>query len=145
MCFTANRKIQFNLNTASFLMAIQHLLQPRSKLGTYLRQQRYLNLSEVELNHLSRSLDLLAEYKEALEQDLFLKNRNLFNMKVDVAFFDVTTFSFEIVRADSLRDFGFSKDGKFKEVQVVLAPLVDCEGRPIGYELFPAIPLKEIP
>ena len=43
-------------------------------------------------------------------------NRNLFNMTVDVVFFDVTTFHFESVRQDSLRDFGFSKNGKFKEV-----------------------------
>jgi len=134
---TVNRKFQFDLGTASFLMTIQHLLEPRSKLGTYQQQHRYFNLPEVELNHLYRSLDILAEYKEALEQDLFLKNRNLFNMKVDVVFFDVTTFSFESVRADSLRDFGFSKDAKFNEVQVVLAMVVDCEGRPIGYELFP--------
>lgn len=58
-------------------------------------------------------------------------------MQVDVVFYDVTTFSFESVKADSLRDFGFSKDGKFKEVQVVLGLLIDCEGRPVGYELFP--------
>jgi hypothetical protein len=87
----------FDLNTASFLVAIQHLLQPRSNLGFYQRQQRYL--PEIELNHLYRSLDILAEYKETLEQDLFAKNRNLFNMKVDVVFFDVATFSFESVRA----------------------------------------------
>ena len=29
------RKIQFPLNEACFLMVIQHLLEPRSKLGTY--------------------------------------------------------------------------------------------------------------
>ena len=57
----------FDLNTASFLVAIQHLLQLRSNLGFYQRQQRYL--PEIELNHLYRSLDILAEYKETLEQD----------------------------------------------------------------------------
>ena len=54
-----------------------------------------------------------------------------------MVFYDVTTFSFASVEADSLRDFGFSKDGKFNEVQVVLGLLIDCEGLPIGYELFP--------
>ena len=44
---------------------------------------------------------------------------------------------FESVKADSLRDFGFSKDGKFNEVQVVLGLLIDCADRPVGYELFP--------
>lgn len=134
---TRNRKVQFSLNDASFLMVVQHLLQPRSKLATYTHQGHFVNLPKVTLNQLYRSLDLLCEYKEQLEEALFQANRNLFNMQIDMVFYDVTTFSFESVRADSLRDFGFSKNGKFKEVQVVMGLMVDCEGRPIGYELFP--------
>jgi len=34
-------------------------------------------------------------------------------MQVDVVFYDVKTFSFASVEADTLRDFGFSKDGKY--------------------------------
>lgn len=134
---TRNRKVQFSLNDASFLMVVQHLLQPRSKLATYTHQDHFVNMPKVTLNQLYRSLDLLSEYKEQLEEALFQANRNLFNMQIDMVFYDVTTFSFESVRADSLRDFGFSKNGKFKEVQVVMGLLIDCEGRPIGYELFP--------
>ena len=133
----AGRRIKYDVDDAAFLMAVQHLLRPRSKLGTFNGQRRYIGLPTVELNHLYRSLDILSECKDALEEELFAKNRNLFNMEVDVVFYDVTTFSFESVRADSLREFGFSKDGKFKEVQVVLGLVTDCEGRPIGYELFP--------
>lgn len=129
--------VHFDLPSACFLMAVQHLLEPESKLKTYCHQGRYINLPEVELHHLYRSLDVLCEYKEELEERLFYQHRHLFNMKVDVVFYDVTTFYFESVREDNLRGFGFSKDGKFKEVQVVLGLLVDCEGRPIGYELFP--------
>lgn len=134
---TRNRKVQFSLSDASFLMVVQHLLQPRSKLATYNNQGRFLNLPKVTLNQLYRSLDLLSEYKEQLEEALFQANRNLFNMQIDMVFYDVTTFSFESVRADSLRDFGFSKNGKYKEVQVVMGLMIDGEGRPIGYELFP--------
>ncbi|HHW45229.1 MAG TPA: IS1634 family transposase, partial [Desulfotomaculum sp.] len=134
---SAQRKVQFDLNNAAFLMAVQHLLEPRSKLGTYTHQHRYASLPNVSLNHLYRSLDLLWEHKELLEVEIFKKNHHLFNMQVDVVFYDVTTFSFASVEADSLRNFGFSKDGKFNEVQVVLGLLIDCEGRPIGYELFP--------
>ncbi len=134
---TRNRKIQFSLSNASFLMVVQHLLQPKSKLATYTYQDQFVNLPKVTLNQLYRSLDLLCECKEKLETSLLQANRNLFNMQIDMIFYDVTTFSFESVRADSLRDFGFSKNGKFKEVQVVMGLMIDCEGRPIGYELFP--------
>jgi transposase len=131
------RKIRFRFEDACFLMAVQHLLHPRSKLGTFQNQQQYAQLPELDLNHLYRALDILCEEKTRLEETLFQKNRSLFNMRVDVVFYDVTTFSFQSVKADTLRDFGYSKDGKFNEVQVVLGLLLDCDGRPIGYELFP--------
>lgn len=134
---TANTKVKFSLDDACFLMTIQHLLNPMSKLGTFNHQERYVNMPEVALNHIYRSMDILCDHKERLERMIFHKNRSLFNMQVDVVFYDVTTFSFESVRADSLRDFGFSKNGKFNEVQVVMGLLLDCEGRPVGYELFP--------
>lgn len=130
-------RLQFDLNSACFLMAVQHLLSPKSKLATYLNREQYLGIPEIDLNHLYRSLDLLAENKELIENYVFEKNCSLFNMKVDVVFYDVTTFHFESVRNDELRDFGFSKDNKINEVQVVMGLLIDSEGRPIGYELFP--------
>ncbi len=58
-------------------------------------------------------------------------------MQVDIVFYDVTTFHFESQLQDDLRDFGFSKAHKFNEVQILLGLLIDCEGRPIGYELYP--------
>lgn len=130
-------KSQFDFNSACFLMAIQHLLSPQSKFSTYQKQVHYAKLTQVELNHLYRSLDILSESKELIEGHLFKMNRDLFNMKIDVVFYDVTTFHFESIQADHLKNFGFSKNAKFNEVQVVLGLLVDCEGRPIGYELFP--------
>jgi len=137
MLTEAMGKAQFDFDKASFLMAIGHLLAPNSKRGTHAQQERYLNLPEVKLQHLYRSLDILERSKERLEANLFQLNRSLFNMKVDIVFFDVTTFHFESVRSDSLRDFGFSKNGKSNEVQVVLGMLIDQTGRPVGYELFP--------
>lgn len=112
-------KASFSLRDSAFLMALQHLLQPRSKRGAYLHQGRYLKLEPVELNHLYRALDVLHQHKERLEDALYYAQRTLLSMQVDVVFFDVTTFHFESVRADSLRDFGFSKNGKPGEVQVV--------------------------
>ena len=130
-------KLQFDLGSVIFLMVVQHLLSPMSKLSTYEKRSLYLGIPEMDLNQLYRSLDLLAENKENIENYVFDRNRTLFNMSVDVVFYDVTTFYFESVREDGFRDFGFSKDNKINEVQVVMGLLIDSEGRPIGYELFP--------
>lgn len=129
-------KTKFDLNTSCFRMVIEHLLEPKSKNGVYSNQDKYYDIPNIELHHLYRSLDILSENKEILEKEIFNKHRNVFNMSVDVVFYDVTTFHFESVKRDGFREFGYSKNGKFNEVQIVMGLLIDMEGRPIGYELF---------
>ncbi len=50
--------------------------------------------------------------------------------------YDITTYAFESIRADSLREFGYSKDKKFNEVQVVMALAADKDGLPVSYKLY---------
>jgi transposase len=119
-------------------LVTNHLLTPSSKRDFALHLDRYAQLLDgIPLHHIYRTLDLLSDHKVAIEQAVFDRNRTLFNMEVDVVFYDVTTFHFESQRADDFRDFGFSKAGKVGEVQVVLGLLIDRDGRPIGFELFP--------
>ncbi|MBC8527017.1 MAG: IS1634 family transposase [Candidatus Cloacimonetes bacterium] len=134
----SERKNEFDFVQTIFLMVINQLLRPSSKYFLQRNQENYLSNEEnIPLHHFYRSLDIMAENKSAIENVLFSRNRDLFNMQVDIVFYDVTTFHFESQVPDSLRDFGFSKAGKYNEVQVVLGMLIDCEGRPVGYELYP--------
>jgi transposase len=117
---------------------MNHLLAPSSKRHFFHHAERYFGLIEnLELQHVYRCLDLLADQKVTIEEAVFERNRNIFNMNVDVIFYDLTTFHFESQWADEMRDFGFSKAGKVNEVQVVMGLLIDRDGRPIGFELFP--------
>ena len=130
-------KIAYDLPNTVFRMVVQHLLDPCSKLKTYSKQQESVGLEEVELNHLYRALDVLQQHKEEIEKEIFHNSRTLFNMEVDIVYYDVTTFYFESTKNDGeLKEFGYSKDGKLNRVQVVMGLFVDTEGRPIGYELF---------
>lgn len=132
-----DRKIQYDLWMTVYLLVIDRLLSPRSKLALFRHQGRYLNLADVPLERMYRCLDILADAKSRIESHIFQRQRNLFNLKVDVVFYDVTTYHFESVRPDDLKEFGFSKAGKFNEVQVVMGLLLDMEGHPIGFDLFP--------
>jgi hypothetical protein len=117
-------KIEYPLSDVVFLMACQHLMEPRSKLSTFNHQNRYFNMEEVPLHQLYRALDVLSERKEEIERELFEYNYVRTNKKVDVVFYDVTTFAFESVVVDELKDFGFSKACKFNEVQVVMGMII---------------------
>lgn len=135
---SVERKIQYDYAATVLTMVVNHVLNPSSKRDLSLNIDRYAGLNNGQaLQHFYRCLDLLAEHKPELELALFHRHRTLFEMVVDVVFFDVTTFYFESQQADALREFGYGKDGKINEVQVVMALLIDKNGRPISFELFP--------
>lgn len=92
---------------------------------------------KIPLEKIYRMMDHLSDKELEIKERIGQSTLNLFEQKVDVLFFDVTTLYFESVEQDDLRDFGYSKDCKFKEVQVVLALVTTKEGLPITYELFP--------
>ena len=49
--------------------------------------------------------------------------------------YDCTTLYFESFTEDELRRFGYSKDHKFNQGQVLLALMVTKEGLPVGYRV----------
>jgi hypothetical protein len=93
------------------------LLNPRSKLAYFEKQGKYINIEDVQLQHLYR-WEVLSEVKTAIETHIFERQKDLFHMSVAVVFYNVTTFHFESNGADDFKEFGFSKAGKFNEVQV---------------------------
>ena len=92
---------------------------------------------EFHVNKVYRMMDYLYKSKERVKEKIANNTLSLFNQKIDIAFFDVTTLYFESFIPDELRVSGYSKDGKFKETQVMLALMVTSEGVPLEYKLFP--------
>ena len=92
---------------------------------------------KISLEKIYRMMDHVAEKEETIKKAVGQTTLSLFNQTVDVLFFDVTTLYFESVVKDELRDFGYSKDCKFKETQVTLALVTSTDGLPITYEVFP--------
>ena len=107
-------KIQFSLYDTVFLLLLERLQEPCSKLQSYHQQTEYLQLAKVKLHHIYRSLDTLAKYSDIIQHQIYQTGRNLFNNKLDVVFYDVTTFYFQsaVEKEDELRQMGFGKDGK---------------------------------
>ena len=63
-------------------------------------------------------------------------SKRLLNGKMTLFFYDCTTLYFESFTEDDLRRFGYSKDHKFNQGQILLTLLVTDEGLPVGYEVF---------
>jgi len=91
----------------------------------------------IALEKIYRMMDRLIEREREIRHTITASTLELFGGKLDVAFFDVTTLFFESVNEDELRNFGFNKDCKLKETQVVLALVTTSDGLPVTYRLFP--------
>lgn len=130
--------IQIDLVNAIMLMLLERLHAPASKRANFLNQEEYLGIENVPLHHLYRSLDYLADYQQAIQNSIYQPRVNLFDQQLDVVFYDVTTFYFEsdVEREDSLRQMGFSKDGKLGHTQILFGLLIDKHKQPIGYRIY---------
>ena len=84
-----------------------------------------------------RVMDRAIKFASKAQEIVLDETKRTHGGKIQVMLFDVTTLYFESVEQDDLRDFGFSKDNKFKEVQVVLSLMTTNKGEPVGYKLFP--------
>jgi transposase len=90
-----------------------------------------------QLNRWYRTLDALLAAKEQIEEVLYLRVRDLFSLKVDMVFYDLTSLYFcRRSPKERLRRHGASKDGKPRQVQILLG-VVMANGWPIAHHLFP--------
>jgi len=117
-------------------VVLSRLSGPVSKRKTALNLEMDKEI-KIPLEKIYRMMDKVHDNEERIKKKICDQTLSLFNQKIDVAFFDVTTLYFESFTPDELRSSGFSKDNKFKETQVMLALITTTEGLPIGYELFP--------
>ena len=115
---------------------LSRVAHPQSKRKTVETLELDYN-QKIPLERVYRMMDRLYANIDKVKSLVSSNTLSLFNQELDVLFFDVTTLYFESFRPDELRRYGFSKDCKFKETQVVLALVTNAEGHPLSYELFP--------
>jgi transposase len=88
-----------------------------------------------QLKQWYRTLDQLHARKARIERDLFLRLRDLFSLKVDLVFYDLTSTYFEGQGPAGLSAFGYSRDGKPRNRQVLVG-VVMIDGWPITHHVF---------
>ncbi len=117
-------------------VVVARIVEPSSKLHTsrFLQRSRLQKLSE---DQIYRLMDDIIDKELKFKTNIFNTTKTFTkNQKVDVLLFDVTTLYIESQKPDGLREFGYSKDHKIGETQLVLALATTQEGLPVGYTLF---------
>ena len=151
----AQRKFEFPMERAIFLTVL-HRLFPSGSDRAAEKWKETIDIGGTEglqLHHLYRAMAWLGEAlaedqqfaatpftprctKDLIEEGLFAFRRDLFT-KLDLVFFDTTSIYFEGQGGETLGQYGHSKDHRPDLKQMVVAAVLDSEGRPVCCELWP--------
>jgi transposase len=74
--------------------------------------------------------------KDLIEEQLFARRRDLFS-ELSVVFMDTTSLSFTGAGGATLGERGYSKDHRPDLMQMIVAVVIDADGRPICSEMWP--------
>jgi len=147
---TKKRKISKASFTSCCLGLISARLSPfipLSELATHkwFSEQVYLpEKQDLDKDDWYRSLDVLIEHKDEIENKYYEQNKTLFNQALDIVLFDTTSIYYygkqnpeKIYPKTDLLQYGRSKDGKGDLKQLIVGVLMTREGVPIAHEVFP--------
>lgn len=137
-----SREFQSPVEWAIFAMVANRALAPDSKRAVeeWVREDVALgNPEPISLQHLYRAMDFLLEHEELIQREIFFATADLFNLEVDLLFFDTTTTYVERDEEDEdgLRKYGHSKDKRSDLPQVVIGLAVTKEGLPVRCWVLP--------
>ena len=135
-------QIEIDIRQTIFTIVAGRFIKPGSKLKIFEHWKNLLYPEMVDVNlplhHLYRTLDFLADHKEDIEKFLYWKDRDLLSEATDIVLYDLTTLRFESTKTtEDLRRFGYSKEMRTDCTQIVLGLLVNTEGIPLGFEVYP--------
>jgi Transposase DDE domain len=149
------RRYEFALERTIFLTVLHRLMGGGSDLAAdrWREDYRIAGAEGLELHHLYRAMAWLGEplpeaeqdgrtpfaprcTKDLVEERLFAHRRDLFS-RLDLVFMDTTSLYFEGAGGQTLGRHGHSKDHRPDLRQMILAVLIDGDGRPVCSEMWP--------
>jgi hypothetical protein len=148
------RKHGFELERAVFLTVLHRLFVSGSDRAADRWREDYAiaGVAGLDLHHLYRAMAWLGEelsekeqdgrtlsprcVKDVVEERLFAHRRDLLT-RLDLVFMDTTSLYFEGAGGQTLGRHGYSKDHRPDLRQMILAVLLDGDGRPVCSEMWP--------
>lgn len=151
----AGRKFEFPLERVAFITVLHRLFAPGSDRAAehWCRKYAVGEIDDLELQHFYRTMGWLGEplppgqqppppslaprlRKDLIEEALFGRRRDLFS-GLRLVFLDTTSIYFEGRGGESIGRRGHSKDHRPDLPQMIVAVVMDDQGRPVCCELLP--------
>jgi len=131
-------KLECNTSSIMKLLIISRILDPGSKKRAFDERGKYFdfeNEKAFDLVDIYRSLSHFAKLEKDVQLLIHKRITKNYGRKLDLIYYDVTNYYFEIDKEDELRKKGVSKEHR-KNPIVQMGLASDVEGLAISYEVF---------
>lgn len=112
------------------------ILEPASKLRSIELIEKYFGIKHRRQNYYKEAPKWNSLKEHAITKVNDFAKRE-YGFDYSLLFYDVTTLYFESFEDDDLRKTGFSKDSKSQQPQIVVGLMVNKDGFPIAFDVFP--------
>ncbi|MCL2421670.1 MAG: IS1634 family transposase, partial [Defluviitaleaceae bacterium] len=133
-----NSKIEAPTNAIMKLLVISRILEPGSKKQAFENRTRYFDFEKenrFSLIDIYRSLSHFATLEKDIQLLIHDRITKQYDRQLELIYYDVTNYYFEIDTEDDLRKKGVCKSHTPNPI-VQLGMAMDSEGLPISYEVF---------
>ena len=108
------------------------ILSPSSKLSSFSYCQSLLEPPKYSLQNLYRSLSVLAEESDYIQEELYQNSIHPRNSKI--LYYDCTNYYFETEAEDGMKKYGKSKEHRPNPI-VTMGLFMDADGIPLSFDL----------
>lgn len=116
-------------------LALIRVIEPVSKLRSLALLKEYFG-KVYSPSTFYKNIGKLAEFKKQAEELAVFYAKKHLEFDFSIVFYDVTTLYFETFTDDKFRKYGFSKDNKSSQPQILVALVVNSDGYPIAADIF---------
>ncbi len=127
-------KFNFDLNSVLSRLVYGRIIFPASKLATHELSQKFLEPPRFELQHVYRSLEVLAKETDYIQAELYKRSTKMLNRKTGVLYYDCTNYFFEIEQEEGLKQYGYSKEHRPNPI-VQMGLFMDGDGFPLAFSI----------
>ncbi len=127
-------KFTYDLNAILSRLIYGRILFPSSKLSTFESSKLLLEQPKFELQHIYRSLEVIAEESDFIQSQLYKNSLAVSKRNDRVLYYDCTNYFFEIEQEDGLKQYGPSKEHRPTPI-VEMGLFMDGDGIPLAFSI----------
>ena len=129
-------KFEYDLADVLSRLIYSRIIYPSSKLSAFEDSKNFIEQPTFELHDIYRSLDVLAEKCDTIQEFLYENSKKVVNRNASVLYYDCTNYFFEIEEERGNCRYGKSKEHRSLPI-IQMGLLMDGNGFPLSFVIFP--------